>query len=160
MTYSSLKKNNVTVLDNDSTKQTIVFAHGFGTDQTAWKNVSDAFADKYRLVLYDNVGAGNADPSAFSPNKYDTLHSYADDLLDICNDLQVKDAIMVGHSVSGMISLPTVSIQASAALISRLVALSAIARMPTMAMADSAWMNAARNDSMIPRFTVRSFAST
>ena len=54
----------------------------------------------------------------------------------------------------------TVSIQASAALISRLVALSAIARMPTMAMADSAWMNAARNDSMIPRFTVRSFAST
>ncbi len=105
MTYNSLKKNNVTVFNNDSTKQTIVFAHGFGTDQTAWKTVADAFADNYRLILYDNVGAGKADPSAFSPNKYDTLHSYADDLLDICNDLQVKDAIMVGHSVSGMISL-------------------------------------------------------
>lgn len=104
MSLNPLKKNNVTVLNSESDKPTMVFAHGFGTDQTAWQKVSSAFTDDYRIVLYDNVGAGNADPSAFSPNKYDTLHSYANDLLDICKELQVEDAIMVGHSVSGMIS--------------------------------------------------------
>lgn len=105
MLYNPLKKNNVTILNGNAGKQTIVFAHGFGTNQTAWQKVAPAFADNYRVVLYDNVGAGNSEPTAFSPNKYDTLRSYADDLLDICNELQIKDAIMVGHSASGMISL-------------------------------------------------------
>ncbi|MGN6477491.1 MAG: alpha/beta fold hydrolase [Flavipsychrobacter sp.] len=105
MLYNPLKKNNVTVLNGDTGKRTIVFAHGFGTNQTAWQKVALAFSDDYRLILYDNVGAGNSEPAAFSPNKYDSLHSYADDLLDICTELQIKDAIMVGHSVSGMISL-------------------------------------------------------
>lgn len=99
-----VKKNNVTV-KNENGKETIVFAHGFGTDQTAWEQVAAAFATGYRLVLYDNVGAGRSDPAAFSPNKYDTLHSYANDLVDICRSLNLKDAVMVGHSVSGMISL-------------------------------------------------------
>lgn len=98
------KKNNVTII-NEKADQTIIFAHGFGTDQSAWKDVIPAFADKYRLVLYDNVGAGNADPAAFSPNKYDNLDSYAEDLLDICRELDINNAIIVAHSVSGMISL-------------------------------------------------------
>lgn len=103
-TAAVYKKNNVTII-NENGDQTIIFAHGFGTDQSAWKEVAAAFADKYRLVLYDNVGAGNADPAAFSPNKYDNLQSYADDLLDICHDLDIKNAIVVAHSVSGMITL-------------------------------------------------------
>lgn len=104
MPNNTIKKNNVTVI-NDAGSETMIFAHGFGTDQTAWNKVIPAFADKYRLVLYDNVGAGKSDPLAFSPNKYDTLYTYADDLIDICKSLEVEDAIMVGHSVSGMISL-------------------------------------------------------
>ena len=51
------------------------------------------------------MGAGKSDPDMFSPNKYDTLSSYADDLIDICNAIDVHDAVMVGHSVSGMISV-------------------------------------------------------
>ena len=104
MPVDIVKKNNVTV-KNENGKKAIVFAHGFGTDQTAWEQVAAAFTDDYKLVLYDNVGGGQADPAAFSPNKYDTLHSYAHDLLDICRGLNLKDAVMVGHSVSGMISL-------------------------------------------------------
>lgn len=103
MQADTLKRNNVTIKGSEN-KPTMIFAHGFGTDQTAWNKVSEAFADEYRLVLYDNVGAGKADPAAFSPNKYDTLHSYAADLVDICNTLNITNAIMVGHSVSGMIS--------------------------------------------------------
>lgn len=105
MPLPPLEKNNVTILNADNFKDTIIFAHGFGTDQTAWGQVAAAFAKDYRIVLYDNVGAGKSDPAAFSPNKYDSLYSYADDLLDIGNALHIKDAIMVGHSVSGMISL-------------------------------------------------------
>lgn len=105
MSLETMRKNNVTVVNGQSGKPTMVFAHGFGTDQTAWQKVRDAFSNDYRLILYDNVGAGRADPDAFSPNKYDTLHSYADDLLAICEACEVSDAIMVGHSVSGMISL-------------------------------------------------------
>ncbi len=104
MPVDVVKKNNVTVR-NENGKETIVFAHGFGTDQTAWHKVADAFANNYKLVLYDNVGGGQSDPAAFSPNKYDTLHSYAEDLLAVCRTLNLHDIIMVGHSVSGMISL-------------------------------------------------------
>jgi len=104
MPVDIVKKNNVTV-KNENAKATIVFAHGFGTDQTAWEQVAAAFTDNYKLVLYDNVGAGRSDPAAFSPNRYDTLHSYANDLVDICRSLNLQDAVMVGHSVSGMISL-------------------------------------------------------
>lgn len=100
-----LKKNNVTVLNPDSKEETMIFAHGFGTDQNAWQQVIKPFEKEHRVVLYDNVGAGNADPSAFSLNRYDTLESYAEDLIDICDALNVKHAIMIGHSVSGMISL-------------------------------------------------------
>lgn len=99
-----IKKNNVTVI-NESSEKTIIFAHGFGTDQSAWADIVPVFVPHYRIILYDNVGAGNADPNAFSPNKYDSLNTYANDLIDICKKLNVQDAIMVAHSVSGMISL-------------------------------------------------------
>jgi len=100
------KKNNVKVIGNLD-GPTMLFAHGFGTDQNAWSKVSEAFISKYRIILFDNVGAGKADPEAFSPNKYDTLQAYANDLIEICEEYDVKDAIMIGHSVSGMVSLLT-----------------------------------------------------
>jgi sigma-B regulation protein RsbQ len=98
-------KNNVNIIGNPNASETIIFAHGFGTDQTAWHTVADAFANDYRIILYDNVGAGKSVPEAYSSNRYNNLESYADDLIDICEALNIKDAIMVAHSVSGMISL-------------------------------------------------------
>lgn len=98
-------KNNVSIEGNPDAEQTIVFAHGFGTDQTAWKNVKIAFESDYRLVLFDNVGAGKADPDAYSPNKYSTLNTYADDLLAILEALNLFDVTVVAHSVSSMITL-------------------------------------------------------
>lgn len=105
MKETVIKKNNVKVLGDLNSSQTIVFGHGFGTDQSSWSGIIPAFQDKFKLVVYDNVGAGGSDPNAFSPNKYDTLRSYAADLIDICDALQLRDIIMVGHSVSGMISI-------------------------------------------------------
>jgi sigma-B regulation protein RsbQ len=105
MKHTTINKNNVKVLGNTAAQKNMVFGHGFGTDQNGWKAVTPAFENDYRIVVYDNVGGGASDPAAFSPNKYDTLKTYADDLIDICDALELEDVIMVGHSVSGMISL-------------------------------------------------------
>ena len=107
MNPNPIVKNNVNIIGNPNADETIIFAHGFGTDQTAWHAVADAFKNDYRIVLYDNVGAGNAQPEAYSSNRYSDLHSYSNDLLDICKVLNIKDAIMVAHSVSGMIATLT-----------------------------------------------------
>jgi sigma-B regulation protein RsbQ len=100
-----LKKNCVTVTGKLDAAQSIIFVHGFGTDQTAWKDVAAEFLDDFRVVLFDNVGAGHSLPEAFIQERYLNLHSYAGDLLDICKALNLRDAIVVGHSAGAMISL-------------------------------------------------------
>jgi sigma-B regulation protein RsbQ len=85
--------------------QPMVFAHGFGCDQNMWRFVAPRFADTYRIVLFDHVGAGHSDLSAYDPDRYATLDGYADDVVDICRELDLTDVIFVGHSVSSMIGL-------------------------------------------------------
>lgn len=105
MISASIIKNNVSVEGNPNAASTLILANGFGTDTTAWNAVKRAFENDYRLVLYDNVGGGDADPKAYSPLKYNTLVTYADDLLAIIHELDLKDVIVIAHSVSSMITL-------------------------------------------------------
>ena len=81
----------------------MVFAHGYGCDQHMWRLITPAFEDAYKIVLFDHVGAGKSDISAFNKVKYETLHGYANDVLEICKALDLKQVIFVGHSVSAMI---------------------------------------------------------
>ncbi|MDB6062735.1 MAG: sigma factor sigB regulation protein rsbQ [Verrucomicrobiaceae bacterium] len=83
----------------------IVFAHGFGCDQNMWRELLPAFAGRYKTVLFDLVGSGLSDLSAYDQAKYDTLHGYADDLLEIIDEFTTGPVIFVGHSVSAMIGL-------------------------------------------------------
>jgi sigma-B regulation protein RsbQ len=96
-------RNNVKILGQGT--QPMIFAHGFGCDQNMWRFVAPAFADDYRVVVFDHVGAGNSDLSAYDRNKYATLDGYATDLLEICRAEQLSRAIFVGHSVSAMIGV-------------------------------------------------------
>ena len=98
-----LARNNVQVTGQG--EQAMIFAHGFGCDQHMWRFVAPAFADEYKIVLFDHVGAGQSDSSAFNPMKYDSLQGYADDVLEICEALSLYDAVFVGHSVSAMIGV-------------------------------------------------------
>lgn len=82
-----------------------MFAHGFGCDQGMWRLVSPAFESEYRTVLFDHVGAGGSELSSYDPAKYSSLAGYADDVVEIGRQLDVKDAIFVGHSVSAMIGV-------------------------------------------------------
>ncbi|MET4640179.1 alpha/beta hydrolase [Mycetocola sp. 2940] len=98
------QRNNVTVTGNPEGRP-IVFAHGFGCSQEMWRAVAPFFENDYRVVAFDQVGAGGSDLSAYDPGKYDSLHGYADDVLEILEDLDLNDAVFVGHSVSAMIGV-------------------------------------------------------
>ncbi|KAG6424739.1 hypothetical protein SASPL_115159 [Salvia splendens] len=88
-----------------SGQQTIVLAHGFGTDQSVWKHLVPHLVDDYRVILYDNMGAGTTNPDYFDFQRYTSLDGYACDVLAILDELQVQSCIYVGHSVSAMIGL-------------------------------------------------------
>lgn len=85
--------------------QPIVFAHGFGTDQQTWRYVAPAFAAQNRVVLFDLVGAGQSDKTAYDFTRYQTLDGYVTDLLALVRALQLPKVVYVGHSVSGMIGV-------------------------------------------------------
>jgi len=81
----------------------MVFSHGFGCDQNMWRFVWPAFADRFRIVLFDHVGAGGSDLAAYDPEKYSSLDGYAEDIVEICRELEIAHGVFVGHSVSSMI---------------------------------------------------------
>src|SRR5215213_10232034 len=83
----------------------MVFAHGFGCDQNMWRHVWPAFAGTHRVVLFDHVGAGPSDTSAYDPRRYGSLQGYADDVLEICAELDLREVVFVGHSVSAMVGV-------------------------------------------------------
>jgi sigma-B regulation protein RsbQ len=98
---SVLRRNNVKVSGRGTTP--MMFAHGFGCDQNMFRLLTPAFEDDYRIVLFDHVGSGGSDLSAFERQKYSSLHGYASDLLDICRELDLRDVVFIGHSVAAMI---------------------------------------------------------
>ena len=97
------KRNNVRVAGNGKT--TIVFAHGFGCDQAMWRLMEPAFSNRYRTVLFDLVGSGQSDLTAYDRGKYGSLQGYADDAIEIIDEFAQGPVIFVGHSVSSMIGL-------------------------------------------------------
>jgi sigma-B regulation protein RsbQ len=103
MEQTILLRNNVKLIGNGP--KTIMFAPGFGCDQTVWNLVAKAFENEYRIVLFDYVGTGISDLQAYDVNRYSTLDGYAQDIIDVCSALKLENAIFVGHSVAGMIGM-------------------------------------------------------
>ena len=83
----------------------MVFVHGFGCDQAMWRFVAPDFEVDHRVVLLDLVGSGKSDLSAYDPEKYNSLQGYANDIVEICRELGLRDVVLVGHSVSAMIGV-------------------------------------------------------
>jgi len=96
-------RNNVRIFGNGT--QPMVFAHGFGCDQNMWRYVTKAFEDDYRIILFDYVGSGKSDLGAYDADRYSSLEGYAQDVLDIVRELDLRDIVFVGHSVSSMIGI-------------------------------------------------------
>jgi sigma-B regulation protein RsbQ len=83
----------------------MVFAHGFGCDQSMWRLVAPAFEDEFRVVLFDHVGAGGSDLAAYDTDRHASLDGYADDVVELLEELALGPVVFVGHSVSAMIGL-------------------------------------------------------
>jgi sigma-B regulation protein RsbQ len=86
-------------------ERAVVFAHGFGCDQNMWRFVAPTFERDFRVVLFDHVGAGGSDLSAYDPVKYSSLNGYSSDVVELCYELGVRGGVFVGHSVSAMIGV-------------------------------------------------------
>jgi sigma-B regulation protein RsbQ len=99
-----LARNNVKV-SGDPDGPAMLFAHGFGCDQNMWRFVAPAFEATHRVVVFDYVGFGESDQDAWDEERYATLGGYAQDVLEICDELDLTDTVFVGHSVSSMIGV-------------------------------------------------------
>ena len=96
-----IARHNVRVFGEGSVP--MMFAHGFGCDQNMWRFITPAFEADYKIVLFDYLGHGGSDVSAYDSSRYANLDGYASDVLDICAALDVRHGVFVGHSVSAMI---------------------------------------------------------
>jgi sigma-B regulation protein RsbQ len=101
---SVIARNRVRVSGVDDGRP-MVFAHGFGCDQEMWRLVAPEFVVDHRVVLFDHVGSGRSDLSAYDPLKYGSLEGYAADIVEICRELALDDVVFVGHSVSAMMGV-------------------------------------------------------
>lgn len=99
---SAVARHNVNISGSGS--RSMLFAHGFGCDQSMWRHVAPHFEDTFTVVAFDHVGAGGSDATDYDPTKYATLNGYASDVVEIGEELNIRDGILVGHSVSAMIS--------------------------------------------------------
>jgi sigma-B regulation protein RsbQ len=101
-------RNNITFTGRDD-GPVVMLAHGFGCDQHMWRQITATLGAQSRVLLFDQVGAGRSDQAAWDPDKYASLDGYARDVLDICRELDLRDVILVGHSVSAMIGVLAVA---------------------------------------------------
>jgi non-heme chloroperoxidase len=80
------------------TGQPIVFSHGWPLSADDWDGQMLHFGQLgYRVIAHDRRGHGRSDQT-WDGNDMDT---YADDLAVLFEKLDLKDAIMVGHSTGG-----------------------------------------------------------
>ncbi len=105
MLMRTREKYNVNIVGNLNASETIVFAHGFGTNQTSFHPLIEPFTNNYRIVLFDYIGSGQSDINAYDAAKYSNIYGYVNDLVEICKYAQLQDAIFVGQSISGIIGL-------------------------------------------------------
>lgn len=98
-----IRRNNIKVTGQGG--PTLLLAHGFGCDQNMWRFITPQLERHYRLVLFDYVGSGRSQLSAFDHDRYASLDGYAQDIIEICATLGLGEVTLVGHSVSGIIGL-------------------------------------------------------
>lgn len=99
-----IRRNNVHLLGSQG--PVLLYANGFGCSQQMWRHITPAFADTHRQVLFDYVGTGQSELAAFDARRYASLDGYAQDLLAVCDALDLTSGVtLIGHSVSCSIGM-------------------------------------------------------
>lgn len=119
-TSVALGRNNVRVL-GPADGPVLLLAQGFGCDQVIWDRLLPYLESTHRIVLFDHIGTGGADVSAYDAEKYSTLAGYTNDLVEILDALELQDVTVAGHTVAGMMAIAAAA--AGNARIGRLILL-------------------------------------
>lgn len=83
-------------------KINLIFLHGWSIDSTYWRDQIDYFSDKYSVYAIDLPGFGDST----ADNRTDwTIEEYALDVKDFIKTMELKNIILIGHSMSGSIAL-------------------------------------------------------
>lgn len=93
---NALARHNVHVIGTGPS--TLLFCNGYNCSQLVWSHLAPALAVRHRLVFFDQMGTGESDITAYEPQKYETLHGYAQDVVEICQALDLREVTVVGHS--------------------------------------------------------------
>ncbi|HYW50975.1 MAG TPA: alpha/beta hydrolase [Gemmatimonadaceae bacterium] len=88
-----------------SGERVIVLANGLGTSQRTWRHVVDALDGRARFVRFDNVCSPAAPPGGYRAEVYSSIYAYVDDAVQLITELDLRDVLFVGHSISGIIGL-------------------------------------------------------
>ena len=104
---SVFDRNNVSISGQalGGAHPTLVFAHGFGCDQQMWRFVAPAFEATHSVLLFDHIGCGRADITAYDPLRHAKLEGYAHDVVEILAAADLTNAVFIGHSVGSIIGL-------------------------------------------------------
>lgn len=87
-----------------SGSEAIILAHGYGGDQSLWDKILPCLAKNYQVLVFDWAFSGAVeDPNLFEPIKYSSYDAFADDLISLIDEMNLKSSVFVGHSMSGMI---------------------------------------------------------
>jgi sigma-B regulation protein RsbQ len=113
MDEDALRRRNHITEHGPADGPVLLFAHGFGTDQGMYHRILPRFTDRYRVVLYDHVGSGQSDHAAYDGVRYGSIEVYRDDLLEICDVLDLRDVTVVGHSVGAMMAISAAALDSS-----------------------------------------------
>lgn len=68
-----------------------------------WRFVAPAFEPDYRVILFDLAGCGRSHSTAYDRHRHASLLGFAEDVLEIIAELDLREVVLVGHSVSAMI---------------------------------------------------------
>jgi pimeloyl-ACP methyl ester carboxylesterase len=80
----------------------IVLTHGWGLDRSEWAHVKRHLGDRYRLIAWDLPGLGQSTRPSNNDYSLENLAYHLSAVLDLAGD---RPAILLGHSIGGMIAL-------------------------------------------------------
>jgi pimeloyl-ACP methyl ester carboxylesterase len=103
-TYISVDDLEIHFKEYGQGEKTMIFVHGWGCDLNTWKYQFDYFKDKHHLVFIDLPGYGQSDKADI----HYTIDLFAQSVLEIINDLDVKKPVLIAHSMGLPVSIEVI----------------------------------------------------
>lgn len=109
-----------------SGEKTAVILQGWGTEMNMYDSIANALSDTYRVVQFDFPGFGGSD----EPDEAWNVEKYSDFFIKFMNKLEIKEAVLIGHSYGGRVIIKLASKENLAFTISKIVLVDSAGIMP------------------------------